>query len=210
MKSSSSCSTPTSSWRRASDLFVPLCHLRTGLWIWRARRLKYNDRRASEQAGLLLLLCLREVKYILPPIGVKIMSKEDSSTTAPFCTNLRLDGDSARMDRRTVLLAGVFLASLLAVAPASGEMGYVVDWEAQGATFFDQFNFITSNDPSHGYVNYVNRTTALGTFFSHLSAPAVIVNSTNYPMPVNGSEGTDLGGRARTGQVYHRHHPCRA
>ena len=33
-------------------------------------------------------------------------------------------------------------------------------FEAKGDNFFDNFTFFTEKDPSHGYVNYVNRTIA--------------------------------------------------
>jgi hypothetical protein len=50
----------------------------------------------------------------------------------------------------------------LATTPAYGR-GYALNWEAKGSTFFDKFNFMTQDDYSHGFVNYVNRTYAQGT-----------------------------------------------
>ena len=34
-------------------------------------------------------------------------------------------------------------------------------FEAKGKNFFDNFTFVTNNDPTHGYVNYVNKSTAV-------------------------------------------------
>jgi hypothetical protein len=36
----------------------------------------------------------------------------------------------------------------------------VLDWEAKGANFLDKFNFMTHDDYSHGFVNYVNQSYA--------------------------------------------------
>lgn len=58
----------------------------------------------------------------------------------------------------TGLLAVVLL--LLAVAGKAQGGAYVLNWEAKGDTFFDGFDFVTNNDPSHGFVNYVNQTYA--------------------------------------------------
>jgi hypothetical protein len=57
-------------------------------------------------------------------------------------------------------LLSLLCFSLLA-ASCSGA-GYVLDWEAKGTTFFDKFKFITINDPSQGFVNYVNQSYAQG------------------------------------------------
>jgi hypothetical protein len=62
--------------------------------------------------------------------------------------------------------AGLLCSSLLivlALACTAQGAGYSLTWEAKGSTFFDKFNFITYNDPSLGFVNYVNRTYAQGT-----------------------------------------------
>jgi hypothetical protein len=64
----------------------------------------------------------------------------------------------------TTALAALLALAVLALAarPAYGR-GYTLNWEANGSTFFDKFNFMTNDDYSHGFVNYVNRTYAQGT-----------------------------------------------
>jgi len=58
---------------------------------------------------------------------------------------------------RSVYLAIIFLA--LALQSASS---YTITPKVtyQGSNFFSQFNFESEDDPTHGYVNYVNQTTA--------------------------------------------------
>lgn len=40
------------------------------------------------------------------------------------------------------------------------EAAYVVQDDYKIDTFADQFNFVTGDDPTHGYVNYIDRKTA--------------------------------------------------
>ncbi|KAJ3283064.1 hypothetical protein HK104_010566 [Borealophlyctis nickersoniae] len=50
------------------------------------------------------------------------------------------------------------LAVILAAGSSVSAYRLVDDWS--GNAFFDQFNFETANDPTHGYVDYVDRNTA--------------------------------------------------
>jgi len=52
----------------------------------------------------------------------------------------------------------VLIACLLAITIPSE--GYALKYKYAGATFFDNFNFFTAGDPTHGTVNYVDRATA--------------------------------------------------
>jgi hypothetical protein len=49
--------------------------------------------------------------------------------------------------------------NLLLFASAA-RAAYVLQDDYPPATFADQFNFATGDDPTHGYVNYVDRATA--------------------------------------------------
>jgi len=59
----------------------------------------------------------------------------------------------------------VWLFVLVSVAlaqyaePQSG--AYVIQEKHEGTTFFNYYNFFTANDPTHGYVNYVDYNTAV-------------------------------------------------
>jgi hypothetical protein len=56
----------------------------------------------------------------------------------------------------------VIVVVTLLVVPAHGG-AYVLDWEAKGFAFFDKFDFISDDDPTNGFVNYVNQSYAQGT-----------------------------------------------
>jgi len=62
---------------------------------------------------------------------------------------------------------GVFLLFAALAFAAQTEVnstsGLTLTDNFQGSTFFNNFNFNTGNDPTHGYVNYVDQTTAQNT-----------------------------------------------
>src|SRR4051794_36938249 len=55
-------------------------------------------------------------------------------------------------------------AALVAVASNVGvsavEYPYALDEVYQGPNFFDKFNFLTTDDPTNGFVDYKDRSTA--------------------------------------------------
>ncbi len=57
-----------------------------------------------------------------------------------------------------VVMAAVLLVASFAATPA--ESAYTLKYNYAGYNFFDNFDFWTQNDPTHGYVNYVDRNTA--------------------------------------------------
>jgi len=59
--------------------------------------------------------------------------------------------------------AGVCALLLAMALGARAELVYKLDWEATGSSFFDKFDFITYDDPTNGFVNYINQTDAEGT-----------------------------------------------
>jgi len=65
------------------------------------------------------------------------------------------------------------LGALLAWNAVEG--GYVIREFYQGQSFFDHFDFFTGDDPTHGYVNYVDRNTAQGSPFAPPPAPSAIL-----------------------------------
>jgi hypothetical protein len=57
-----------------------------------------------------------------------------------------------------VVMAAVLLLASFAATPA--ESAYTLKYNYAGYNFFDNFDFWTQDDPTHGYVNYVDRNTA--------------------------------------------------
>jgi len=55
-------------------------------------------------------------------------------------------------------MAAMLLVASFAATPA--ESAYTLKYNYAGYNFFDNFDFWTQNDPTHGYVNYVDRNTA--------------------------------------------------
>jgi hypothetical protein len=79
------------------------------------------------------------------------------------------------------------LGALLAWNAVEG--GYVIREFYQGQSFFDHFDFFTGDDPTHGYVNYVDRNTA--------QAQGLIASS-NYNVYIGADHDNVAGGRGRS------------
>jgi hypothetical protein len=71
--------------------------------------------------------------------------------------------------KQTIVFVGVVVVVLSALVASAHGGAYVLDWEAKGATFLDKFNFMTHDDYSHGFVNYVNQSYAQCTLSLSLS-----------------------------------------
>jgi hypothetical protein len=64
---------------------------------------------------------------------------------------------------RLAFAALLGVALLLAAATSTAEGRYVVSNDYSGPNFFDNFDFWSDDDPTHGYVDYVTRQQAEGT-----------------------------------------------
>jgi len=69
-----------------------------------------------------------------------------------------------------VLVFAFLLSCCLSVQAA-----YRVSNTYEGTTFFDAFNFFTGGDPTHGYVNYVDKNTATREGLIHATADLVTI-----------------------------------
>jgi hypothetical protein len=75
---------------------------------------------------------------------------------------------------KTFTLAMLGLMLVLASLCATGvESAYVLEDTYSGTTFFDNFDFVTDDDPTPDtYVNYVDRPTAQGTHATSYAHPS--------------------------------------
>jgi hypothetical protein len=67
------------------------------------------------------------------------------------------------------VMATLLLVASLSATPVEG--GYSLRYNFAGTGFFDNFDFWTWDDPTHGYVNYVDRNTAQGSTSPLASQP---------------------------------------
>jgi len=80
-----------------------------------------------------------------------------------------------------VLLAWVFVA----------QAAYQRKLHSQGSTFFDNFNFDTFNDPTHGFVNYVNRSYAEANKLIQYNGNSVYIGVDTTRIVPKGARGRD-------------------
>lgn len=62
------------------------------------------------------------------------------------------------------MLVSLVVALVALMAIEAEGAGYRLSYDFSGKSFFDNFDFWTADDPTHGYVNYVSRSTAEGRF----------------------------------------------
>jgi len=80
---------------------------------------------------------------------------------------------------------------LLALLLVSSVSGYTLKLMASGSTFFDNFDFFTGGDPTHGFVNYVNRSYAEQQGYIKTTATSAYIGvDTNRVVP-KGARGRD-------------------
>jgi len=72
-----------------------------------------------------------------------------------------------------------------------GVYGYQRKLHAQGNGFFDNFDFFTAGDPTHGYVNYVNRSWAEKRGYVQTKGNSVYIGVDTTSVVPNGARGRD-------------------
>ena len=70
--------------------------------------------------------------------------------------------------------------------------GYKLDTQYQGSSFFDGWDFFTGDDPTHGFVNYVDKSTAQSKGYISSSQ-----NATNVYIGCDHSETVSTSSRGR-------------
>lgn len=84
--------------------------------------------------------------------------------------------------------SGLLIPSLLSFAARSLAQ-YTLQDTFSGANFFDGFDFFTGADPTHGFVNYVDRGTAQNNGLVSTANGAYIGVDYTSPLDPSGSQG---------------------
>ncbi|KAI0315868.1 2 beta-glucan [Amylostereum chailletii] len=81
---------------------------------------------------------------------------------------------------------------------------YQITDSYQGSAFLEQFNFKTFDDPTHGYVNYVDRSTAQKEGLVQVSGTNFTLRADDQSVPRSGARGRDSV-RIESKKTYGRH-----
>lgn len=87
----------------------------------------------------------------------------------------------------TVLSALALLSTAAVVVE-----GWTLASTAQGASFFNAFNFFTDNDPTHGFVKYVDKATATNKGLIYTQNNQAIIKTDNTTITTTGRQSVRL------------------
>lgn len=73
----------------------------------------------------------------------------------------------------------LFTASLLATTLSSAHAAYTLKDSWSGSNFLSNFDFFTASDPTHGFVQYVDASTASSLGLTKVQNGAVIIKADN-------------------------------
>lgn len=81
------------------------------------------------------------------------------------------------------VITSLLVANLLFTSSAQG---WVLKKNYQGSSFFDGFSFFTDADPTHGFVQYVDKSTAQSAGLISTQGGKVIMRADNTTVSANG------------------------
>lgn len=78
------------------------------------------------------------------------------------------------------------LSTTLLLSAVAESSAWTLKSTASGSSFFDSFSFFTSSDPTHGFVQYVDKNTATSSGLIYTQNGQVIIKADNTSVTPNG------------------------